>query len=94
MRTVRVAAMFRCPLLAKLKTVTITADVTTTGLVASPTTGPVGTKLLGTVTLGSIGEAMLMISTLTSGVHSITADYAGDTTDKTSKSSVVTVTIT
>jgi hypothetical protein len=62
-------------------TVTVTADVTATALVASPTSGPVGT-------------AILMISTLTSGTHSITTTYTGDSTEKSSKSSVVAVTIT
>jgi hypothetical protein len=53
-----------------------------------------GTKTLGAVTLGTNGVATLLISTLKSGTHSITATYASDSTDKTSKSSVVTVTIT
>jgi hypothetical protein len=104
-----------------VETVTITADITKTSLVASPTSGPPGTpitltatvtlksgtipptgtvtfkegaKVLGTATVGANGEAILMISTLKAGTNSITADYAGDSSDKASKSSAVKVTIT
>jgi hypothetical protein len=77
--------------------ITLTATVTlTSGTI--PPNGTVtfkdGAKVLGTATVRANGEAILKISTLKAGTNSITAGYAGDSSDKASTSSAVTVTIT
>ena len=80
---------------AVTKPVTFTATVSTNGPKAL--TGSVtfadGAKSLGVVALKS-GAASLTISTLAAGVHSITASYPGDSYNASSKSSVLTQTIT
>ena len=77
--------------------ITLTATVTRKSGTIPPTgtvTFKKGATVLGTASVGANGEAILMISTLKAGSNLITAVYAGDSTDKTSKSSAVTVTIT
>ena len=80
-------------------TVTFTATVTTAG--TSAPTGTVtfddGSTSIGTGTLATVGGnqvATLAISTLTAGVHSITAVYGGDSNNAGSTSGVVMETIT
>jgi hypothetical protein len=77
--------------------ITLTATVTLKSGTIPPTgtvTFKEGAKVLGTATVGVNGEAILIISTLKAGTNSVIADYAGDSSDKASKSSAVTVTIT
>jgi hypothetical protein len=80
-------------------TVTFAATVTTTGTNAP--TGTVtfndGSSSIGTGTLATVGGnqvATLAISTLTVGVHSITAVYGGDSNNASSTSPVLMETIT
>jgi hypothetical protein len=77
--------------------ITLTATVTLTSGTIPPNgtvTFKEGAKVLGTATVRANGEAILKISTLKAGTNSITADYAGDSSDKASTSSAVTVSIT
>ena len=71
--------------------VTFTAHVSTTG---TTVTGPIkfldGTTVLGTSTLGTNGSATLIVSTLALGSHSITAAYAGDSSNAASTSTALT----
>jgi predicted secreted protein len=71
--------------------VTFTVNVTSTG---STPTGTItlldGTTAIGTGTLGSGGIVTFTISNLTSGNHSITASYGGDSQNASSVSTVLT----
>lgn len=74
--------------------VTFTATVTAQG--GTPT-GTVtffdGTSNVGNSPVNSSGVATLMTSTLTAGIHIITATYSGDTTHTSSSSSAVTLNV-
>ncbi len=48
-----------------------------------------GTTVLGTVPLSASGVASLSTSTLTPGIHALTASYSGDANDSTSSSAAV-----
>jgi hypothetical protein len=80
---------------------TVGAAVTFTAAVSPVPTGPSlgtvsfsdGATLLGTVNLNASGMAAFMTSSLTSGAHSITAVYSGNTGFATSTSSALTETI-
>ena len=76
--------------------VTLASAVTTSG--ANPPTGTVtffdGAAQLGSAALNGSGHASLTISTLTTlGQHSITAVYGGDSSNATSTSSALAVTV-
>jgi hypothetical protein len=74
----------------------VTITVTVSGTGATPT-GSVslldGSASLGTLTLNSSGVATYTSSSLAAGVHSITAQYAGDTNYASGVSSVVSLTV-
>jgi YVTN family beta-propeller protein len=57
-------------------TVTVTSD--NFGTPSGTVTFTDGATMLGTVALGNTGQAMLSISTLTLGTHTIQASYSGD----------------
>ncbi|MEG9433486.1 Ig-like domain repeat protein [Terriglobus sp. ADX1] len=79
------------------KSVTLTANVTATGVVKP--TGHVtfldGATTLNTVSVNAQGVAAITLSTLAEGSHSITATYSGDTNyiSATSPASTLTVTL-
>jgi len=79
------------------QSVTFTANVVATGSSVVPT-GIVafldGSTVLGTKTLVGSGVASFIISSLSVGVHAITASYAGDANSVASVSSVLTETVT
>jgi hypothetical protein len=62
------------------QSVTFTASVQpgTTGLPTGTVTFMDGTAIIGSSTLNGSGQAALIIGTLSTGTHSITADYSGD----------------
>jgi hypothetical protein len=80
------------------QSVTFTANVVATGSSIAAPSGIVtfldGSTVLGTKTLVGSGVASFSISSLSVGVHAITASYAGDTTSVASVSSVLTETVT
>lgn len=79
------------------KSVTLTANVTATGVVKP--TGHVtfldGATTLNTVSINAQGVAAITLGTLAEGSHSITATYSGDTNyiSATSPASILTVTL-
>jgi hypothetical protein len=78
------------------QTVTFTATVTVTGGAGTPT-GTVtfldGAATLGSSTLNGGGVATMTTNTLATGIHSITANYAGTGNFNTSGSAVITQTV-
>ncbi|HEV2425326.1 MAG TPA: FG-GAP-like repeat-containing protein [Terriglobia bacterium] len=80
------------------QTVTFTTTVTASQTGSPTPTGSVtwtdnGANVLGTVTLSS-GKASLKVSTLTSGTHTITTAYSGDTTYNPNSAPPLTQTVT
>jgi hypothetical protein len=80
------------------QSVTFTANVVATGSSVAAPTGVVtfldGSIVLGTKTLVGSGVASFSISSLSVGVHAITASYAGDANSVASVSAVLTETVT
>jgi hypothetical protein len=78
--------------------ITLTANVARGSGAAGTPTGTViftdGGTTLGTGTLNGGASASYMTSSLSVGAHSISANYGGDTSDATSASSAVAVTVT
>jgi hypothetical protein len=74
------------------QTITLTATVTPASATGTVTFND-GSTSIGTGTL-SQGQAVLTLSTLSVGTHSLTAAYGGDAADQASTSTAVTVTIT
>jgi photosystem II stability/assembly factor-like uncharacterized protein len=78
---VTVGAGSSSPTIGQGQPLTLFATVTA-ALPTTPVTGTVafldGSTLLGTATIGSNGQAVLPISTLSPGTHSISASYSGD----------------
>jgi hypothetical protein len=77
--------------------VTFTATVTPASGTPTPTGGVTfkdGTTTLGTGTLNATGVATFATTALAVGSHSVTASYAGDTSNVASVSSAVTVVVT
>lgn len=78
------------------QSVTFTADVVTVGQTLVPT-GTVtfldGSSVLGTASLNSTGLATLTTSSLASGSHTISANYAGSTATAASSSAPLTETV-
>jgi hypothetical protein len=75
------------------QTVVLTATVSGSGSPKGTVTFYDGATTIGSAALSG-GRASLSISTLSAGVHNITAVYGGDSGDDASTSSVVTVTLT
>jgi hypothetical protein len=80
------------------QSVTFTANVVATGSSIAAPTGVVsfldGSTVVGTKTLVGSGVASFGVSSLSVGVHAITASYAGDANSVASVSSVLTETVT
>jgi large repetitive protein len=75
---------------------TVPISVTVTGSGGTPggsVTFLDGSNVIGTATLTASGTAILSISTLTLGQHSLTANYTGDANDAASTSAPVVLTI-
>jgi arabinogalactan endo-1,4-beta-galactosidase len=77
---------------------TVTLSATVTGVAGTPTpTGQVsfldGSTVLGSSTLSSSDVATFTTTSLTVGLHSLTASYAGDANNAPSTSQIVTLTV-
>ena len=77
--------------------VSLTASVVASGGASAIPTGAVtftdGTTSLGVATIDNTGKAVFAVSSLSVGVHSITASYSGDSNFSTSTSSSVSQTV-